>query len=71
MALNNPLSIKDAVDQVIDTYGQRIKEIGVGEDWRDFCSEVGHDPNVEPAVYRSTEVRPSAIGFEIILTDWH
>ncbi len=70
MAVNNPMSIKNAVDQVIGTYGSRIKEIGVGDDWKDFCDEIGHDPDVEPVTYRDTTVRRSADALEVRFADW-
>lgn len=64
MAYGNARTIKEAVDEVIDTIGSdHITEVGVeADEWGPFCDETGLDPDVRPAVYRDIRVRPVPIG---------
>lgn len=64
MAYANARTIKQAVDEVIDTVGaSHVQEIGVeADEWGPFCEQAGLNPKTQPGSYRGVSVRPIPVG---------
>lgn len=72
MAYQNARSIKQTVDEVIDSLGAgHIRDIGIeADEWGPFCTQAGVDPASGPAIYRGVNIKPVPIGGITVAMDW-